>query len=408
LIIKYFIAGLVKLPTPLPMSLAPRASPSRRSVEGAARMRVVVKFGTSVLTAGTDRLDKPRLAELVRQVAAARKLGAEVIVVTSGAVLSGWACLGYPKRKRTISEKQLLAAVGQGQLIHLYSQLADLYGIAVAQMLLTRDDFRDRRRYVNARSTFWSCLEKGVLPIVNENDVVAVDEIRVGDNDTLSARVAALAEADLLVICTDCAGLFTADPRVDETATLVPEVGEITPEVWALAGGEGSHRGTGGMRTKIHAADIATRSGIPVVIAAGDAPDVILRAVRGDDVGTRFLAQAPPGQARKRWILAETVLRSKIAVDDGATEALTTKGRSLLPAGVVEVSGDFVRGDTVRIFSSSSGRELARGLSQYGAADLAQIKGKGSEAIAATLGFTYGDAVVHRDDLVVFTTGVAA
>ncbi len=361
--------------------------------------RVVVKLGTSVLTAGTDRLHRPRMVDLVRQIATLRSLGGEPILVTSGAVLAGWEQLGFPPRRRNVPEKQLFAAIGQGRLMHLYAQLADIYGLPVAQTLLTRDDLRDRRRYLNARNTLLGCLARGVLPIVNENDVVAVDEIKVGDNDTLSALVAGLVEADLLVICTDRPGLFNADPNLDARAELIADVPVIDEAIWALAGDAGSHRGTGGMRTKIQAADLATRTGINVIIAAGDAPDVVLRAAQGQPIGTRLHARATRLEARKRWIMAETVRQSRVVVDAGAARALTSDGRSLLPAGIVAVEGMFDRGQTVRIFNSD-GVELARGLTQYRAADLALLQGRHSLQIEETLGYTYGPEVVHRDDMV--------
>ena len=361
--------------------------------------RVVVKLGTSVLTAGTDRLHRPRMVELIRQIAMLRELGAEPILVTSGAVLAGWEQLGFPPRKRNLPEKQLFAAIGQSRLMHLYAQLADIYSFPVAQTLLTRDDLRDRRRYLNARNTLLGCLARGVLPIINENDAVAVDEIKVGDNDTLSALVANLADADLLLICTDRPGLFSADPRVDATAELIPEVALIDETIWALAGDAGSHRGTGGMRTKIQAADLATRAGIEVIIAAGDAPNVIVRAAQGMAIGTRLHARATRLEARKRWILAETARQSRVVIDAGAERALREQGRSLLPAGIARIEGAFDRGQTIRIFSEQ-GVELARGLTQYRSSDLTLITGKHSAQIEEILGYTYGPEVVHRDDLV--------
>ena len=364
--------------------------------------RIVVKLGTSVLSAGSDRLNRPRMVELVRQIAALRDAGKEPILVSSGAVLAGWEQLGFPKRHRNLPDKQLLAAVGQGRLMHLYAQLGDIYGLNVAQTLLTRDDLRDRRRYLNARNTLLACIERGVLPIVNENDVVAVDEIRVGDNDNLSALVANLVEADLLVICTDIAGLYTADPRTDPNALLIPEVHTIDDVLWGAAGAAGTHRGTGGMVTKLQAAELATNAGTDVVIAAGDVQDVVVRAAAGEAVGTRFRAKATRLEARKRWILAETVRHSRVVVDEGATAALTRQGRSLLPAGVAAVEGQFERGQTIRIFSKD-GRELARGLAQYNAKALELIRGRHSSEIPAVLGYMYGPAVVHRDDLVMLT-----
>ena len=367
------------------------------SVETTIR-RVVVKLGTNVLTAGTDRLHRPRMVELVRQIAEARALGVEVVLVSSGAVAAGRERLQFPPRRRDLPIKQLMAAVGQSQLMHLYEQIFDLYSITVAQTLLTRDDLRDRHRYLNARNTLLACLLHGVLPIINENDVVAVDEIRLGDNDSLSALVANLVDADLLLILSDIDGLYTADPRRDPQATLIPEVRAIDDAIYALAGGSNT-RGTGGMLTKIHAADLATHGGTAVVIASGAVPNVVRRVLEGEPLGTRFPPIASRLESRKRWVLAETVRHSRVLADDGAARALRDGGKSLLPAGVVGVEGDFERGQTVRIYVGA-GQEIARGLAQYSARDLRLIKGLRSSQIAETLGYDYGPEVVHRDDMV--------
>ena len=360
--------------------------------------RIVVKLGTNVLTAGTDRLHRPRMVELVRQIAEARALGVEVVLVTSGAVAAGRERLEFPPRRRDLPVKQLMAAVGQSRLMHIYEQIFDLYSIPVAQTLLTRDDLRDRHRYLNARNALLACLLHGVLPIINENDVVAVDEIRVGDNDNLSALVANLVDADLLVILSDVDGLYTADPRREPRAALIPEVRAIDDAIYALAGGS-SMRGTGGMQTKIQAADLATRGGAAVVIASGGAPNAILRVLAGEPIGTRFPPIASRLESRKRWVLAETARHSRVVADDGAARALLEGGKSLLPAGVAAVEGDFERGQTVRIFAAG-GREIARGLAQYSAHDLRRIRGLRSSQIAETLGYDYGPEVVHRDDMV--------
>lgn len=361
--------------------------------------RLVIKLGTNVLTAGTDCLHRPRMVDLVRQIAAARAAGTEVVLVSSGAVAAGRERLQFPQRRRDMPLKQLLAAVGQSRLMHIYEQIFDLYSIPVAQTLLTRDDLRDRRRYLNARNTLLACLAHGVLPIINENDVVAVDEIRVGDNDNLSALVAGLVEADLLLILSDIDGLYTADPRRDPAATRIAEVPAITEAVYASAGGSNT-RGTGGMLTKIQAADLATRSGTAVVIASGAETGVITRVLGGESIGTRFVPKSSHLESRKRWVLAETVLHSRLVADDGAARALTEGGKSLLPAGISAVEGDFERGQTVRIYNRN-GQEIARGLSQYSARDVRLIKGLRSTAIADTLGYQYGPEVVHRDDMVV-------
>lgn len=371
-------------------------------------MRAVLKLGSSVLSGGTDRLHRPRMVDLIRQIAALRSQGHEVVVVSSGAVLAGWEALNFPPRERTLAEKQLLAAVGQSALMHTYSTLAELYGLKVAQILLTADDFRDRTRYLNARTTLTACLSRGVLPIINENDAVAVEEIKVGDNDSLSAFVANMLEADLLVILTDAPGLYTADPRKVPGAVLIPEVARITPEIWALAGGAGSAHGTGGMYTKIQAAEIATRAGTGVVIAPGDAPEAFVRAVRsfagpgsaepGEAIGTRFLVAGSRLEARKRWILADTS-PGRVLLDAGAALALRERGGSLLAVGVRGVEGEFERGQTVRLLTPE-GTELARGLTRYRSADLRRIAGRRSVDTQGTLGYDYGPEVVHRDDLV--------
>ncbi len=366
-------------------------------------MRIVVKLGTSVLTAGTDRLNRPYMVGLARQVAALRERGDQVVLVSSGAVAAGRERLGATTRQKaraSVPLRQMFAAVGQSRLMHLYEQLFEIYGLQVAQALLTRDDLRDRRRYLNARNTLALCLERGIVPIINENDAVVTAEIRVGDNDNLSALVAGLVDANLLLILTDIAGLYSADPRTDPAAELIPEVPVIDERIWAMAGGVGSDRGTGGMRTKIQAADLATRSGTTVVIASGAEPDVILRVAAGEPIGTRFPAAGSHPDARRRWILAETARLSRIVVDDGAVDALVRQGRSLLPAGIAAVEGEFDRGQTVRIYAPD-GREIARGLTQYRAADVRAISGLRSSQIAETLGYDYGPEVVHRDDMVV-------
>lgn len=363
--------------------------------------RMVVKLGTNVLTAGTDYLHRPRIVELVRQIAAARADGVEIVLVSSGAVAAGRERLKFPARRRDLPLKQLLAAVGQSRLMHLYEQIFDLYAIPVAQTLLTREDLRDRHRYLNARNTLLACLLHGVLPIINENDVVAVDEIRLGDNDTLSALVANLVDADLLLILSDIAGLYSADPRSDPSAQLIRQVDLISEAIYALAGGSNT-RGTGGMQTKVHAADLATRGGTTVVISSGSEPDVLGRVLAGEHLGTRFPAHTSRLESRKRWILAETVRHSRVIADTGAAQALQERGKSLLPAGIIEVQGEFERGQTVRIYDPA-GHEIARGLSQYSARDLQLIKGLRSPQIAETLGYHYGPEAVHRDDMVILS-----
>ncbi len=361
--------------------------------------RIVVKIGTSVLTGGTKQLDRAHMVEIARQCAALRRQGCEVIIVTSGAIAAGRERMGHPTLPPTVAAKQMLAAVGQSWLMHIWESLFDIYRLHVGQMLLTRADVAERDRFLNARDMLVALLENGVIPIINENDAVATAEIKVGDNDNLSALIALLAEADLLLLLTDQDGLFTADPRTHAGAQLIPEVRDIDEGLYALAGGSVSGLGTGGMTTKLQAADVARRAGTDVVIAAGRAPDVIVQAASGEAIGTHFLALETPLENRKRWIFGGTVPGGRLVVDPGAARALRERGGSLLPAGITAVENDFERGDTVLIVGPK-GKPLARGIARYGSADLAQIKGHHSDEIADLLGYTAGPAAVHRNDMI--------
>ncbi len=361
--------------------------------------RIVVKLGTSVLTGGTRQLNRPQMVELVRQCAQLHRQGHELILCSSGAIAAGREVLGHPALPPSVASKQMLAAVGQNQLMQVWSGLFDIYGLHVGQLLLTRGDIESRRRFLNAQDALQSLLAFGVVPIINENDAVATEEIKVGDNDNLSALVAVLADADLLLLLTDQPGLFTADPRRDSDAQLIQEVHTIDADLRALAGGSSTGLGVGGMVTKIQAATIARRAGADVVIAAGSAPNVISRAVRGESVGTRFPALDSPVENRKRWILAGGLNVGRLVVDAGAARALRHHGRSLLPAGIVAVEGSFDRGDTVSIWAQA-GDELARGIVRYTAEDMAQILGCHSDAIADRLGYAYGPVAVHRNDMI--------
>jgi glutamate 5-kinase len=269
----------------------------------------------------------------------------------------------------------------------------------VAQTLLTREDLADRQRYLNARNTLLALLERRVVPVVNENDVISVDEIKIGDNDNLSALVSNLIDADLLVLLTDIAGLYTADPRHDPTATLIPEVREIDTAIEALGGKAGSDRGTGGMVTKIQAARLATESGTVVIIADGSVHDVLERLVQGESIGTRFVPSDSQVERRKRWIISGLASRGEVTVDNGAAVALMRNGKSLLPAGIVDVHGHFERGDTITI-KDATGKKLACGVANYGAGDMARIRGLRSAEIEPILGFEYGEEAVHRNNLV--------
>lgn len=361
--------------------------------------RIVIKLGTSVLTRGTSRLDRAHMVDLVRQCAALHREGREVILCTSGAIAAGRERLGMQNPPATVSIKQMLAAVGQSRLMFVWEDLFDIYNIHVGQMLLTRADLTDRQRYLNARDTLQTLLDYRIVPIINENDAVVTTEIKVGDNDNLSAFVSNLAQADLLLLLTDQPGLFTSDPRSDPEARLIPEVHQIDEALKKTAGGSVSGLGVGGMSTKLQAADVARRSGTDVVIASGHLPDVISRIIAGEAIGTRFPALETPLESRKRWIFAGTIPNGNVVVDAGAAHALTEKGGSLLPAGILAVEGTFERGDTIHILNPER-RELARGISRYDSNDLKRIRGCQSDQIASILGFAYGPVAVHRNDLI--------
>ncbi len=361
--------------------------------------RIVVKVGTSVLTGGGPRLDRAHMVELVRQCAALHHARRDVIVCTSGAIAAGRERLELPAVPAAMAEKQMLAAVGQSRLMFVWESLFEIYGIHVGQMLLTRADVTDRHRFLNARDTLQALLEHRIVPVINENDAVATAEIKVGDNDNLSALAVLLAEADLLVLLTDQPGLFTADPRTDPEAELIAEVQAIDETLRRLAGGSVSGLGVGGMATKLQAADVARRAGADVVIASGHAPDVITRVAAGEAVGTRFPALETPLDNRKRWIFAGPAPAGTLVVDAGAARALRQNGSSLLPAGIAAVEGAFERGDTVSILGPKR-EELARGITRYDSQELDRIRGCRSDQIADRLGYAYGPVAVHRNDLI--------
>jgi len=362
--------------------------------------RVVVKLGTSVLTSGSRKLDKAHMVELTRQMSMLMKAGVEVVLCTSGAIAAGREHLGYPTLPDTLANKQLLAAVGQSQLILAWSQLFAIYGLHVGQLLLTRADLHDRERYLNARDTLNALLAQGIIPIINENDAVATAEIKVGDNDNLSARAALLCDADLLIMLTDQKGLFDADPRTNPNAKLIKQVINIDDNLRQIAGGAVSGLGTGGMATKLQAADIARRAGVEVIIASGHLAQVIPKAICKVPVGTHFTAIPNPLESRKQWILAGQAIKGKLVLDEGAINAVTQKGRSLLSKGIVEVIGGFERGSTLQLVDSK-GKEFARGISRYSARDLQKIAGEHSDNIESILSYSYGAAIVHRNDMVV-------
>jgi glutamate 5-kinase len=361
--------------------------------------RLVVKIGSALLVDGRSlQIRRDWLAALAEDVAEARGRGQQVIIVTSGAIAAGRVRLGLAGRSLRLEEKQAAAAVGQIHLAHLYQETLAPHGIAVGQILLTREDTEARRRHLNARATIEELLALGVVPVINENDTVTTAEIRFGDNDRLAARVAGMVSADTLVLLSDIDGLYTADPRNDRSARHLPEVAELTPEIVGMAGPAAPGMSSGGMVTKLAAARIAMAAGCRMVIARGDAPHP-LRAIAAGARCTWFLASAEPLTARKRWIAGAMAPAGALIVDDGAALALS-EGRSLLPAGIVAVEGAFERGDAVLV-RSRGGKILARGLAAYASTDVVRISGHKTGEIESLLGYRGRDEIIHRDDLVV-------
>jgi len=361
--------------------------------------RVVVKIGSGVLTDGDGALDAAVIGRICDDLAELRRKGLQVVLVSSGAIAAGRSVLGLPDKPRTIPQKQATAAVGQTRLMRAYEEALAPHGIIASQVLLTSEDLASRQRFLNARATLDTLLELGALPIINENDTVVVDEIKFGDNDNLSALVTNVAEAQLLVIMTDVEGFFSADPRTNPDARLVPLVKQITRDLERAAGGSGSTVGTGGMATKLAAAKKAGKNGAPTIMVPGKRPGVVVAALGGAEVGTLFLPSGEGLNRRKHWIAFTLRPAGKIVVDDGARDALQKKGRSLLPSGIVRVEGKFERGACVRI-CDQQGKEFSRGLSDYSAADMVRLAGCKSSEIEQILGYYYSDVVVHRDNLV--------
>lgn len=362
--------------------------------------RIVIKLGSSTLTKSSPHLSVEHMLEIVRVVARLHQQGHQVVIVSSGAMAVGKSTLGYPSLPKHMPAKQMLAAVGQSRLMELYAQLFDIYHITVGQVLLTREDLSSRRRYLNARNTLEALIQYRVIPVINENDTVSTEEIRLGDNDNLSALVANLVEADLLILLTDQDGLFTADPRLDPSAQLVDVINtpEIPAQYWQAAGGSGSGQGTGGMLTKLQAAQLARQSGCTVVITQGARPGRIARIVAGEPVGTLFTALCSKLESRKRYMLAEARNSSAfITIDAGAQSALRA-GKSLLPVGVIQVGGDFTRGDIVHVRDQQE-KDIALGMINYNAVDLSRISGHQSQDIEQLLGYTYGVEVLHHNNM---------
>jgi glutamate 5-kinase len=361
--------------------------------------RIVVKVGSSLVTNEGRGLDAEAIARWARQIADLRAQGKQVVLVSSGAIAEGMQRLGWARRPQQIHELQAAAAVGQMGLAQAYETQFRALGLHTAQVLLTHADLADRARYLNARSTLFTLLDLGVVPVINENDTVVTDEIKFGDNDTLAALVTNLIEADALVILTDQAGLFSADPRRDPTARLVRTATAGDPALESMASGAGSAIARGGMLTKVLAAKRAARSGALTIIVSGREVDVLLRLAAGEAIGSELMASTAVLTARKQWLADHLLLKGRVVVDDGAARALASGGKSLLPIGVVEVIGEFQRGDVVGCVTQD-GREIARGLVNYASGDARQIARKPTGEIQAALGYIEEPELIHRDNLV--------
>jgi glutamate 5-kinase len=365
----------------------------------ASASRLVVKVGSSLVTNAGQGLDHDALARWAEQIAELKHRKKQIVLVSSGAVAEGMQRLGWKRRPNALHELQAAAAVGQMGLVEAYESCFRRHGMHTAQVLLTHEDLSDRKRYLNARSTLRTLLDLDVIPVINENDTVATDEIRFGDNDTLAALVTNLIEADALVILTDQPGLYTRDPRRHKDAEFVHEGKAGDPALEKMAGGVGSHIGSGGMLTKILAAKRAARSGAATIIASGHEPNVLVRLAEGEAIGTQLLPETMTLAARKQWLADHLQVRGKLRLDDGAVKALKVDGKSLLPIGVYELSGHFERGEVVSCLDPQ-GREIARGLVNYSAAETAKILKSPSHEIEARLGYIDEPELIHRDNLV--------
>jgi glutamate 5-kinase len=359
--------------------------------------QIVVKLGTAALTKGTLNLSRSQMQQMVEQIAKLHAQGKKLIVISSGAVAAGRELMPRSKEDGFVPSKQMLAAVGQVQLMRVWTELFAQYNIIVGQVLLTRGDFSNRQRYLNVRDTFLSMLHHRIIPIVNENDTVVIHETRVGDNDNLSALVANMVAADLLILLTDQKGLYTQDPRTHKDAALIEEVARIDDSVFSLAKGSSSQLGTGGMYTKVEAALLATQSGTQTVIASYEEKRVLERLAAKERVGTLFLAQTSWRESRKRWLLSEKI-QGTLQVDQGAADKLSHHGASLLAAGIVKTSHPFERGATVRIVDPEQ-KPIAVGLSNYTSEEIAQLIGVHSGEIESKLGYSWGSEIVHRDNM---------
>jgi glutamate 5-kinase len=369
--------------------------------------RIVIKIGSSILTHESGKLNLYRIDRLLRQVVDLKNSGRELMIVSSGAIGAGMGEMGYKERPGLIPEQQALAAIGQGLLLGVYNKLLREYGEKGAQVLLTSSDLEERDRFLNAFNTLLTLLGYGVIPIINENDTVAVQEIKFGDNDTLSARVAGLIEADLLIILSDVDGLYNGDPsKVKEGLKIIHKIDEITPNIIKVAGKKGSKVGTGGMQTKLEAARIATTSGIIMVIAPGYEENIILKIVKmleeGTEynLGTSFMPVLNSLSKRKQWIGFNLPTNGSILIDKGAEEALLYKGKSLLPGGIKVVNGNFLHGELLSVLNSA-GKEIAKGLTNYSSQEIDKIKGHHTKEIYSILGYINQEEVIHRDNMVI-------
>jgi glutamate 5-kinase len=362
--------------------------------------RVVIKIGSSLLTAGGQGLNKPAIKNWVAQMAALRQQGIEVVLVSSGAVAEGMVRLGLKQRPKTLHELQAAAAVGQMGLVQVFENKFQQHDLQAAQILLTHDDLTNRQRYLNARSTLLTLLEFGVIPVINENDTVATEEIRFGDNDTLGALVANLVEADLLILLTDQTGLFDSDPSLNPQAKLIESASVNDSLLDEVAGESRSGLGRGGMFTKVRAARLASRSGAATIIVAGAIENVITAVIAGENLGTYLVPNIAPIAARKQWLAGQLQVKGRLTLDDGAVSVLKDKGKSLLAVGVKAVEGRFERGDLV-LCLDSTGAEIARGLINYGMTDCMKIAGKTSSEFEAILGYADDDELIHRDNMVI-------
>ena len=365
--------------------------------------RIVIKIGSSVLGSLDNGLNKDSIQNLAQGVAELRQKGYEVLMVSSGAVLAGRKHMGLKEKPVDIPLKQAAASVGQTKLMQAYEEAFARHGLKVGQILLTRDDISHRRRYLNARNTLFTLLRYGVVPIINENDTVTVEEIKLGDNDNLSALVTGLVGADLLIILSDVEGLCTGNPFEDKAARLIHTVRRFTPKLYGLAGQHNSQVSAGGMGTKLQAAQKAVSSGAHAIIACGHKLDILAQIMDGEEVGTLFLSCPAPLTSRKQWIAHAVHPRGVLKVDAGAREALVRDGKSLLPSGILAVEGKFNAGDAVSL-AGPDGREFAKGLTNYQAHEVQQIQGLKTGEIEKRLGYKYYDEIIHRDNLVIIDT----